>query len=87
MMEGKMHGKGMEEAKMHYDALMGCLDRMGMSMGEFEDQMEGEKPGEEEGGDYQEPADEGEDMGKKPMMDKGKIALIVAKMKNRMKGE
>lgn len=78
-----MHGDKMEKAKMHYDMLMEALDAMGMSLAEFEDQMEGEKPGEEEGGDYEEPMG-GE--GKKPM-DKGKIAIVVAKMKNKMKGE
>lgn len=84
MMEGKMHGKKMEEAKMHYSQLMSLLSGMGMSLSEFEDMMEGEKEGEEEGGDYEEPSDE---EGPKPGMDKGKIAIIVAKMKNKMKGE
>lgn len=77
-----MHGDKMEKAKMHYDMLMEALAALGMSLGEFEDQMEGEKSGEEEGGDYEEPM--GEE--KKPM-DKGKVAIIVAKMKNKMKGE
>lgn len=77
----------MKEAKMHYSQLMSILAALGMSLSDFEDEMEGEK--EEEG--YSE--SEGEDMeesaseeGPKPM-DKGKIAIIVAKMKNRMKGQ
>lgn len=81
MMEGKMHGKKMEEAKMHYSQLMSLLAAIGMSLSEFEDMMEGEK---EEGGE--EEGYEGEESSK-PGMDKGKIAIIVAKMKNKMKGE
>lgn len=84
MMEGKMHGGGkMEKAKMHYEALMQALAAIGMSLAEFEDQMEsGKEEGEEEG--YEE--EEGEEEGPKPM-DKGKVAIIVARMKNKMKGE
>lgn len=81
-MDGKMHGKKMKEAKMHYQALMDVLAAIGLSLAEFEDQME--KPemeeGEEEGEEY------GEEEAPKPM-DKGKVAIIVAKMKNKMKGE
>ncbi len=82
MMEGKMHGKKMEEAKMHYEALMQALAAIGMSLAEFEDKMEG---GEEmeDGEEYGE--EEGEEEGPKPM-DKGKVAIIVARMKNKMKG-
>ena len=77
-----MHEKKMEAAKMHYEALMSALAVLGLSLAEFEDQMEGEKPGEEEGGEYEEPMGEEEGMGHKKGMDKGKIAVIVAKMKN-----
>jgi hypothetical protein len=81
MMEGKMHGKGLEKAKMHYDMLMEALSALGMSLAEFEDQMEsGEEM--EEGEEY---GEEGE-KAPKPM-DKGKIAIVVARMKNKMKGE
>lgn len=79
--------KVMDEAKMHYDALMASLDKLGMSLGEFEDKMEGEGE-EEEGGDYKEPMDEGEGEGmgmRHGAPDKTKIALIIAKMKNGMK--
>lgn len=81
-MEGKMHGESMKEAKMHYEALMEALAAIGMSLAEFEDKMEGEGE-EEEGGEYEEPSEE---KGPKPM-DKGKVAIIVARMKNKMKGE
>ena len=89
MKEMKMHGEGkMEAAKMHYQALMEALAAIGMSLAEFEDQMEGEKAGEEEVGEYEEPAsDEGEMEGEKKMpIDKAKVAVIVARMKNKMKG-
>jgi len=72
----------MKQANMHYDELMSILTALGLSLGEFEDQMEGEGS-EEEGGEYEEPMDEeeGEDE-ESPMGKKGKIAVIVAKMKN-----
>lgn len=87
----KMHGDKMKAAKMHYEQLMAALAAIGMSLAEFEDQMEGEKAGEEEGGDYEEPMgeeseDEGEQMPEKKPMDKAKVAVIVARMKNKMKG-
>lgn len=85
-----MMGKGkMEQAKMHYEALMAALAALGMSLGEFEDQMEGEKPSEEESGEYEEPMgeeSESEEMPMKKPMDKAKVAVIVARMKNKMKG-
>ena len=43
----KMHK--MKQAKMHYDELMAILGALGLSLAEFEDQMEGEGE-EEEGG-------------------------------------
>lgn len=90
MMEmGKMMQQGkpdMKTAKMHYDALMEALAAIGISLAQFEDQIESEKLGEEEGGEYQEPMDEEEEspISKKPM-DKSKIAVIVARMKNKEK--
>ena len=73
----------MKQAKMHYDELMSILAALGLSLGEFEDQMEGEGS-EEEGGEYEEPMDEeeGGEEEEAPMGKKGKIAVIVAKMKN-----
>jgi hypothetical protein len=83
MMEGKMHGKKMDEAKMHYEALMEVLAAIGLSLAEFEEKMEKPEMEEsEEGGE-----EYGEEMPEKKPMDKGKIAIIVAKMKNKMKGE
>lgn len=83
-------GKGkMEAAKHHYDMLMEALAALGMSLAEFEDQVEGEKAGEEEGGDYEEPSGEEngeEEMPMKKPLDKAKVAVIVARMKNKMKG-
>lgn len=86
MMEGKMHGGGkMEKAKMHYEQLMEALAALGMGLAEFEKMME-EK--EEEGGEYEEGMEEGEEeKAPKSGLDKGRIAVIVAKMKNKMKGE
>lgn len=68
----------MQQAKMHYDELMAILSAIGLSLAEFEDQMEGEGM-EEEGGEYEEPMEEEES----PEGKKGKIAIIVAKMKNK----
>lgn len=86
MMEGKMHGKKMESAKMHYEQLMEALAALGMGLSEFEEMMEGEK---EEGGEYEEGMEEGEESEEMPKggMDKGRIAVIIAKMKNKAKGE
>ena len=74
---------------MHYDALMQALAALGISLAEFEDQMEGEGA-EEEGGEYEEPMgmeDESEEEAPmKKMPDKSKVAIIVAKMKNKQKG-
>lgn len=84
-----MHGDKMKMAKMHYEQLMAALAALGLSLSEFEDQMEGEKPGEEEGGEYEEPSGEedgSEEMPAKKPMDKAKVAVIVARMKNKMKG-
>jgi predicted translin family RNA/ssDNA-binding protein len=81
----EMHGKGkMEAAKMHYEALMAALAALGMSLAEFEDQMGGEEP--EEGEEYAEASEEGEEMAEKKPIDKAKVAVIVARMKNKMKG-
>jgi hypothetical protein len=83
----EMHGKGkMESAKMHYEALMAALAALGMSLAEFEEQMGGEES--EEGEEYAEGSEEGEgeEMPMKKPMDKAKIAVIVARMKNKMKG-
>jgi hypothetical protein len=68
----------MQQAKMHYDELMAILSAIGLSLAEFEDQMEGEGM-EEEGEEYEEPMEEEES----PEGKKGKIAIIVAKMKNK----
>lgn len=80
MMEGKMHGKKLEEAKMHYEEMMAALDEIGMDFSQLKEQMDDQEEDQSEG--------ESEDMGEasKPSMDKGKIALIVAKMKSKMKG-
>jgi hypothetical protein len=83
MME--MHGKGkMEAAKMHYEALMAALAALGMSLADFEEKMSGE--GMEEGEEYEEGEEEGEEMPMKKPIDKAKVAVIVARMKNKMKG-
>jgi hypothetical protein len=84
----EMHGKGkMEAAKMHYEALMAALAALGMSLAEFEEQMGGEEP--EDGEEYaesEESSEEGEEMAEKKPIDKAKVAVIVARMKNKMKG-
>lgn len=83
MMKGKM-----EAAKAHYDALMAALAALGMDLMEFHEKMgEGEMPEMEDGEEYaEESEDEGEEMeGPKPV-DKAKVAVIVARMKNKMKG-
>lgn len=84
-------GKGkMEAAKMHYEALMAALAALGMDLAEFQSQMEGE--GEESEGEEKEMAEgdeeqeEGEEMPMKKPLDKAKVAVIVARMKNKMKG-
>lgn len=82
MMQGKMHGKKLAEAKMHYEQMMSALDAAGMEFEDLKAEMEGPE-------DYEE-GEESEDMaeeGPKPgPMDKGKVAIIVAKMKNKLKG-
>lgn len=80
MMKGKM-----EAAKAHYDALMAALAALGMDLMEFHEKMgKGEMPEmEEEGEEY---AEEGEEMAEKKPIDKAKVAVIVARMKNKMKG-
>jgi hypothetical protein len=84
MMKGKM-----EAAKAHYDALMAALAALGMDLMEFHEKMgQGEMPemeGEESEEGYEEEG-EGEEMAEKKPLDKAKIAVIVAKMKNKMKG-
>jgi hypothetical protein len=85
MMEMKGKDK-MGAAKMHYQALMEALAALGLSLAEFEDQMEGEGS-EEEGGEYEEPmGEDGEEDEEKKPIDKAKVAVIVARMKNKMKG-
>lgn len=70
-----------KQAKMHYDQLMSVLADLGLSLEEFEDQMEGESF--EEGEEYEEPMEEEEEEEQSsPMGKKGKLAIIVAKMKN-----
>ena len=69
-----------KQAKMHYDQLMSVLADLGLSLEEFEDQMEGESS--EEGEEYEEPMEEEEEEQSSPMGKKGKLAIIVAKMKN-----
>jgi len=82
MMKGKM-----ETAKMHYEQLMAALAALGMDLMEFHEKMgEGEMPEIEWGEEYaEESEDEGEEEGPKPV-DKAKVAVIVARMKNKMKG-
>jgi len=71
--------KMMIEAKKHVDALKMIAEKEGMSLDDLVEQVAGEE--EMEGDDM-----ESEDMGEeKPMADKGKIALIIAKMKNGQK--
>jgi hypothetical protein len=78
-----MMGKGkMEAAKMHYEALMAALAALGMSLADFEEKMSGEGMEEGEEGDEYE---EGEEMPMKKPIDKAKVAVIVARMKNKMK--
>jgi Sec-independent protein translocase protein TatA len=80
----------MKEAKMHYDALMEVLDTLGMGLEDFQEQMgsmgeeasEMDEYAEESMGEEEEEEEEGQ---KKPM-DKAKVALIVARMKGKMKG-
>jgi predicted phage tail protein len=79
----------MKKAKMHYEALMQALAALGISLAEFEEQMdegseEGEEYGEEMGGEEEE-SEEAPMAGKKGP-DKSKVAVIIAKMKNKMKG-
>lgn len=84
----------MKEAKMHYDALMECLDGMGMALDDFKAKMIGgeEAPEmeEEEESEAPEMGEQGDEYtdeqesGKKPV-DKAKVALIVARMKGKLK--
>lgn len=72
----------MAAAKMHYEQLMAALAALGMSLEQFQDQMEGEEPEE------MEEESEGEEMaseGMKKMPSPSKVAIIVAKMKNKKK--
>jgi len=78
----------MKEAKMHYDALMDVLDTLGMGLEDFQEQLGsmGEEASEME--EYAEEAgeeEEGQEEGQKKPMDKAKVALIVARMKGKMK--
>lgn len=76
----------MEQAKMHYEALMSALAALGMSLAEFEDEMNGNGIEKESDEEYGEEMEEGEDMPMKKPMNRAKVAVIVAKMKNKMKG-
>lgn len=71
-----------KEIMMHLEKAKMLCEKAGLSFDDCVEEMMGEKEmeGEEEG------EMEGEEESK-PSMDKGKIALIVAKMKNGMKGE
>lgn len=84
-----MQERYMKAAKGHYEALMAALAALGMDLMEFKEKMdEGEEPEMENGGEEDSGEMESEDNGmpmKKPM-DKAKVAVIVARMKNRMKG-
>lgn len=74
----------MKAAKMHYEALMQALAALGMSLAEFEDEMNSESEPESES--YEEgEAGEEEEMKEKKPLDKGKVAIIVARMKKNMK--
>ena len=76
----------MSAAKMHYEQLMAALAALGMSLEQFQDQMEGEEPEEME--EEMEEESEGEGMaseGMKKMPSPSKVAIIVAKMKNKKK--
>jgi hypothetical protein len=71
--------KAMMEAKKHIDALKMIAEREGMSVDDLMEQLSGEEESEEM---------ESEDMGEEEKgmgPDKGKIALIIAKMKNGQK--
>ena len=84
MMKGKM-----EAAKAHYEALMAALAALGMDLMEFHEKMgSAEMPEMEEGEEYAESGEEeeGEEMAEKKPIDKAKVAVIVARMKNKMKG-
>ena len=73
---------------MHYDQLMAALAALGMSLAEFQDQMDSEEPEEmeeeSEGEEYSKGMEEAPE-GVKKMPSKAKIAIIVAKMKNKKK--
>lgn len=86
-----MADKKMAEAKMHYDALMEVLDSMGMALEEFKEEMAGtSEPAEmeqsPEEAEYVSEEDESEEEGASKPADKAKVALIVARMKGKMKG-
>lgn len=72
--------KSMMEAQKHVDALKMIAEREGMSLDDLMGKCCGEA---EEEGEEMESGDMGEE--EKPMPDKGKIALIIAKMKNGQK--
>jgi hypothetical protein len=76
----------MSAAKMHYEQLMSALAALGMSLEQFQDEMDSEEPEEmeEEGGEYSEGMEEAPE-GVKQMPSKSKIAILVAKMKNKKK--
>ena len=72
--------KMMMEAKKHVDALKMIAEKEGMSLDDLIEQCCGDM---EDEGEMEGEGMESEDMGEeKPMPDKGKIALIIAKMKN-----
>lgn len=78
----------MSAAKMHYEQLMAALAALGMSLEQFQDQMEGEEPEEMEEESEGEEESESKGMaseGMKKMPSPSKVAIIVAKMKNKKK--
>lgn len=83
MKQGKM-----SEAKMHYEQLMAALAALGMSLDQFQEEIDSQEPEEmEEGSEGEEYSDGMEEApeGMRKMPSKAKIAIIVAKMKNKKK--
>lgn len=76
--------KMMMEAKKHVDALKMLAEKEGLELNDLISQCCEEEGEEEEGGEM-ESEGMGMDKEERPMPDKGKIALIIAKMKNGQK--
>lgn len=77
----------MKAAKSHYEQLMAELEKLGMSLSEFEEQIGGMEAESEMEEDYEE---EGEDMMSpegKDGPDKAKIAIMIGKLKKKPKEE